>query len=487
MQRCPFQQLSEATGGFDEIDCRIQTGFSFHVITAKPDAATITKICQSDKCRAIMARMQAAAPQELWGFAASISISASVFANAVSRTSYDSSGSSSSNGVTIGVIVGAAVGVVVASLLTLLFVKRNRRQEGGKYWRHSDAHARPAASGANAQHSNGKARSAAADTASSGSAGSRSYKPHPEPKPKPKPKPSAAGGLWDDASITQARIPMEDIALGDVLSRGAFGEVLRGQYRGETVAVKRLLPDRRKNMREIEAFLEEAKLMTGLQHERVVRLIGVSWDSLTDLCVVVEFLPGGDLRSLLARFDAERRPTGFSSDKVKIALHVAHALAYLHGMSSPIVHRDLKSKNVLLDERLDAKLTDFGVSRHKGDSTMTAGVGSMLWMAPEVMVGARYDAKADVFSLGVVLSELDSQQLPYAHAREKETGRRLPDAAILQMVSLGTLTVEFSADADAEIVDLARACVALEPAHRPSSADVLHRLHRVWRSYGGFM
>ncbi|EEY53027.1 protein kinase [Phytophthora infestans T30-4] len=118
---------------------------------------------------------------------------------------------------------------------------------------------------------------------------------------------------------------------------------------------------------------------------------------------------GGDLRGLLTSYHNRHHPVGFDCDKVKIALHVAHALTYLHSLSPVVIHRDLKSRNILLTADLDAKLTDFGISRERVDQTMTAGVGTSLWMAPEVLMGERYDDKADIFSFGVVLSELDLQ------------------------------------------------------------------------------
>jgi serine/threonine protein kinase len=195
-------------------------------------------------------------------------------------------------------------------------------------------------------------------------------------------------------------------------------------------------------------------------------------------------MENGDLRSVLSRWnDEERRPQGFDSVKVKIALHIAHALTYLHSLQPVVVHRDLKSKNILLDARYDAKLTDFGVSRERADSTMTGGVGSSLWMAPEVMLGERYDEKADLFSFGVVLSELDTQQLPYAQAKESSTDRRLPDSAILQMVSLGRLEIRFSENAHPDLVQLGRQCVQLDASKRPTSAQVLHLVHQVARSF----
>lgn len=288
------------------------------------------------------------------------------------------------------------------------------------------------------------------------------------------------GGLWEDEAIIAVRIPREKVVTQALLSRGGYGEVYRGFYNGQSVAVKTLLPETRKSFKQINAFLAEVKLMAALEHAQIVRFIGVAWDSLTDLCVVSEYMTGGDLRTTLNRFEeVERRAHGFDRDKVKIALHISHALTYLHSLQPIVLHRDLKSKNILLDSALNAKLTDFGVSRERSDRTMTAGVGTSLWMAPEVMLGERYDDKADIFSFGVVLSELDSHVLPYANVKEWTSGRRIPDTAILQMVSLGRLQVQFSPNALPAMVELAHACVSVNPNDRPTAADVLYRLHKI--------
>ncbi|KAF1317303.1 Tkl protein kinase, partial [Globisporangium splendens] len=297
-----------------------------------------------------------------------------------------------------------------------------------------------------------------------------------------------SGGMWEDDEIVALRIPFDKVVRSALISRGGYGEVYSGSYRDQRVAIKSLLPEMRKNLRQINSFLAETKLMASMEHPRIVRFIGVAWDSLTDLCVVSEFMEGGDLRALLTRFETqEHRPHGFDADKVKIAFHVAHALTYLHSLLPVVLHRDLKSKNILLDSYLDAKITDFGVSRESSDRTMTAGVGTSLWMAPEVMMGERYDEKADIFSFGVVLSELDSHMLPYAEAKETNSGRVLPDTALLQMVSLGRLKVELSANAPQSMVDLANACVALDPSDRPTAVDVTYKLQLALRMYEDFV
>jgi serine/threonine-protein kinase TNNI3K len=292
--------------------------------------------------------------------------------------------------------------------------------------------------------------------------------------------PQSLAGLWDDEVIAAWRIPREKVLMQHLINRGWYGEVYDGLYNGQRVALKMLLPDLRKSVKHVAELLDEVRLIAHLEHPRIVGLVGISWDSLSDLCVVLEFMEGGDLRELLASYESDGRDVGFDRSKVTIALHVAHALTYLHSLDPPVLHRDLKSKNILLTSDLQAKVTDFGISRERGDRTMTAGVGTSLWMAPEVMMGERYDAKADVFSFGVVLSELDQHTLPYSQATDSSgSGRKLPDTAILQMVAMGQLRVVFSPGALDAMVSLGNSCVALDPTHRPTAAEALYQLQLI--------
>ncbi|KAF1778640.1 Protein kinase-like domain [Phytophthora cactorum] len=226
-------------------------------------------------------------------------------------------------------------------------------------------------------------------------------------------------GLWNDDVITAKRIPRDKVLTKKLISRGSFGEVYVGTFNERKVAVKVLLPSMRGKIQHVNDFLAEAKMTAVMDHPHVVSFIGVAWDSLSDICVVLEYMDGGELRGLLDKFEKDKHPIGFTSEKTTIALEVCHALTYLHSLSPSIIHRDLKSRNILLNSEMKAKLSDFGISRERLDRTMTAGVGTSLWMAPEVMLGERYDDKADVFSFGVVLSELDVHTLPYARAKKR--------------------------------------------------------------------
>lgn len=291
---------------------------------------------------------------------------------------------------------------------------------------------------------------------------------------------------WDDVTIVKARIPLDKLELDAVMSRGAYGEVYRGWYRGNPVAIKMLHPSMRQEMTHISAFLQEIKIMATMDHPNIVQFVGVAWDAITEVCAVSEFMAGGDLRALLGEFHTSKKPRGFDFAKVKIAEEVAQALTYLHSFDPVVLHRDLKSRNILLSaDQMSAKVTDFGSSRVQADMTMTIGVGTSLWMAPEVIMGERYGEKADVFSFGVVLSELATHELPYAHATARESGQAPSIAAILHAVTSGTLKLDFAAPSDgqrSEMVSLARECVQMKPSDRPTAVTVAYELRKVLRT-----
>ncbi|ETL78652.1 TKL/DRK protein kinase [Phytophthora nicotianae] len=377
------------------------------------------------------------------------------------------SGSSDSSGSSIGIIIGIAAGVVILVLIIGILCWR-RCRHGGKQEDQSHQVQSPGVveqgATSSAQFHRMPVSPQKTGTASTTLASSDGAIP---------------SKLWDDEAIIAARIPREKVVAEHLINRGGFGEVYVGTYNGQQVAIKMLLPERKKSLTQVNAFLSEVKLMSTLDHAHIVEFIGVAWDSLTDLCVVTEYMVI-DLKALLSKFEEQRMPVGFDHDKVKVALHVAHALTYLHSCAPPVIHRDLKSSNILLNEAMDAKVTDFGISRERIDATMTAGVGTSLWMAPEVMLGERYDDKADMFSFGVVLSELDQHALPYSHAKNNtHSGQRLTDTAILQMVAAGKLRVQFSEAAPESMVQLGLECVSTDPKQRPTAAEALYRLQKI--------
>ncbi|ETL97202.1 TKL protein kinase [Phytophthora nicotianae] len=282
-----------------------------------------------------------------------------------------------------------------------------------------------------------------------------------------------ASGLWDDKIIASVRIPTEEVQFGHLIGRGSFGQVHSGSFRDEKVAVKKLLPETQENEEYVKNFMAKVKISATLNHPHIVRFVGVSWTGASDACVLQEFMEGGDLRSLLDKYEAEKHYVGFDREKAKIAMQICSALAYMHSQSPPVIHGHLKSRNVLLNSDMEAKVTNLGTS-----STET----KTLWMAPEIIRGEKQSTDSDMFSFGVLLSELDMLSAPYSQARKQihdSSWCTLQDADILDKVTKGSLRVVFSESGPMALAELGRACVSVNPLNRPTAAEVLYRLQTI--------
>ncbi|CAK5201069.1 unnamed protein product, partial [Aphanomyces euteiches] len=225
-----------------------------------------------------------------------------------------------------------------------------------------------------------------------------------------------SGLQWRDLDLW--RLP--SIPLTRQIATGATSTIYLGKLKDQPVAIKKLTdatPDK------IQAFINEITYVTQLSSPYIVSVIGVAWTNAMDLQCVMEYMNLGDLRSYLENVKS------FSwESKVSCALSVAEGLFYLH--IQHLIHRDVKSRNILMDSVKGAKLGDFGASKEVifGD-TMTAVVGTLRWMAPEMMLFKPYTSAVDIYSFGVVLSELSTHKLPYANALDAK-GRALSEEAI---------------------------------------------------------
>lgn len=218
--------------------------------------------------------------------------------------------------------------------------------------------------------------------------------------------------LSDSYIIKYDTLKFEPNELGErkLLGTGGFGKVYLGQWQHNAVAIKEL------HIKEMTAeafseFIAEVKVMTALHHDNVMELRGVSF---SPYCMVMRFMPKGSLYSALKSNEA------FPWEiRIQISIDISAGLTYLH--SKNIIHRDLKSPNVLLDEYYRAKVSDFGLSQVKKESSLshTGGniAGSLLWMAPELFQRrAKQTEASDIYSLGVMLWEIASRQLPFQDA-----------------------------------------------------------------------
>ncbi|XP_061533996.1 interleukin-1 receptor-associated kinase 4 isoform X3 [Phycodurus eques] len=212
--------------------------------------------------------------------------------------------------------------------------------------------------------------------------------------------------------------PMSDG--GCQLGEGGFGTVFKGFLRDKPVAVKKLNPIDDVFSDELQIqFNQEVQTLTVLKHENLVDMVGYSCDGQYP-CLVYAFMANGSLLDRLACFEGS--PPLSWRQRCLIAGGTARGVEYLH--SNHHVHRDIKSANILLDENLVAKISDFGLTRASAKRTATTMiteriVGTCAYMAPEALRG-EITPKSDVFSFGVVLLEILSGLSPADENREPQ-------------------------------------------------------------------
>ncbi|KAJ8540687.1 hypothetical protein ON010_g12540 [Phytophthora cinnamomi] len=283
--------------------------------------------------------------------------------------------------------------------------------------------------------------------------------------------------IWNDYELLSLQLCAASIKDIRKIGSGGYATVWLVRYRNlQLLASKRLRAEKytRKN---ITAFVEEIKLIANFVHPNIVKFIGAAWTTESDLQMLLEYMDGGDLQQYLS--DA-RTPTGWTCHKFGFAIAVIEALLCLHSFVPPLLHRDLKSKNVLLSSDFKAKLSDFGKSRYRADhSTMTGGVGTSRWLAPEVIRGdVDYGCSADIYSFGVLLTELDTNKIPYSSTRGRN-GKILSDMAIMHRVAAGRLYPKLRRTCGHALKDLVGRCLARNPSNRPTAAEVARDLREV--------
>ncbi|MBA0843365.1 hypothetical protein Goarm_000562 [Gossypium armourianum] len=276
-----------------------------------------------------------------------------------------------------------------------------------------------------------------------------------------------------------------NFSAGKCIGIGGFGATYRAEIApGISVAVKRLAVGR---FQGIQQFHAEVKTLETMRHPNLVTLVGYH-ASETDMFLLYNYLPGGNLENFI-----RERSTRAVDWKIihKIALDIAHALAYLHDECTPkVLHRDVKPSNILLDNDCNAYLSDFGLSRLLGTSEThaTTGVaGTFGYVAPEYAMTCRVSEKADVYSYGIVLLELisDKKALDPSFSSQANGFNIVSWACMLlqqgQAKDVFTLRLRDAGPHHdlVELLHLAITCTVDSLSTRPTMRQVVRRLKRI--------
>ncbi|KAJ6833751.1 LEAF RUST 10 DISEASE-RESISTANCE LOCUS RECEPTOR-LIKE PROTEIN KINASE-like 1.2 isoform X2 [Iris pallida] len=272
------------------------------------------------------------------------------------------------------------------------------------------------------------------------------------------------------------------------LGDGGFGTVYKGKLRdGRTVAVKRLYEN---NYKRVEQFMNEVDILSRLRHQNLVTLYGCTSRHSRELLLVYEFVANGTVADHLHGAHASSGPLLWQ-DRMSIAIETADALAYLHAVEPPIIHRDVKSNNILLDNNFHVKVADFGLSRlFPLDAThvSTAPQGTPGYVDPEYHQCYQLTDRSDVYSFGVVLVELISSK-PAVDIRRSRHEINLANMAVnmiqkCQLEQLVDPALGYHSDLGVkgmitQVAELAFTCLQSDGDLRPSIKEVLEELRRI--------
>ncbi|XP_016648027.1 PREDICTED: wall-associated receptor kinase-like 8 isoform X1 [Prunus mume] len=269
-----------------------------------------------------------------------------------------------------------------------------------------------------------------------------------------------------------------------VIGQGGQGTVYKGMLAdGRIVAVKK---SKIVEGGEVRQFINEIVILSQISHRNVVKLLGCCLETEVPL-LVYEFIPNGTLFQYI-HHQNEEFPLTWET-RLRVSIEVAGALSYLHSAASfPIYHRDVKSSNILLDEKYRAKVADFGTSRSISiDQThlTTLVRGTFGYLDPEYFQSSQFTEKSDVYSFGVVLAELLTGQKPVSFMRSPES-RSLATYFLLSMEDNNLFAIldaqvmkDGGKDQIVAVANLTKACLNLNGRKRPTMKEVAVELEGI--------
>lgn len=288
-------------------------------------------------------------------------------------------------------------------------------------------------------------------------------------------------------NIRELELATENFRSSNLIGEGGFGRVFKGKINsGKIVAIKQLNQDGNQGSKE---FLVECLMLIMLNHPNLVNLIGYCAQG-DERLLIYEFMSKGSLEMHL--FDVHsKKPHLDWNTRMKIALGSAKGLTYLHEVADPpVIYRDLKSANILLDEDFNPKLSDFGLAKLApvGDVThvSTRVMGTYGYCAPEYAMSGRLTVKADIYSFGVVLLELITGRQAFDITRPM--GKQsliawsspfLNDRKQFHQLVDPRLQGRYPTRPLYQVVAVTASCLKEDPLGRPTTRDILNAIQHV--------
>ncbi|PNX95750.1 putative LRR receptor-like protein kinase [Trifolium pratense] len=293
--------------------------------------------------------------------------------------------------------------------------------------------------------------------------------------------PQLKGARW--FSFDDMRKYTNNFAEANTIGSGGYGQVYQGALpNGELVAIKRA---GKESMQGAVEFKTEIELLSRVHHKNLVSLVGFCYEK-GEQMLVYEYVPNGTL------MDSLSGKSGIWMDwirRLKVTLGAARGLTYLHELADPpIIHRDIKSSNILLDNHLVAKVADFGLSKLLTDSdrghVTTQVKGTMGYLDPEYYMTQQLTEKSDVYSFGVLMLELATSRKPIEQGKYivREVMKVMDTSK--ELYNLHSILDQSLLKASRPIgleryVELALRCVKEYAAERPSMAEVAKEIESI--------
>uniref|UniRef100_A0A803KQK4 Protein kinase domain-containing protein n=1 Tax=Chenopodium quinoa TaxID=63459 RepID=A0A803KQK4_CHEQI len=283
-------------------------------------------------------------------------------------------------------------------------------------------------------------------------------------------------------ALAELQTATSNFAMSRLLGEGSIGRVYKAKRPdGKVIVVKKISSAFFQDGQD-EKFSDIISSLSKIYHPNIVELAGHCSEQKHNM-LVYEYFRNGSIHEYLHLSDEFSRPLTWNT-RVKIALGTARAVEYLHETCS-LVHRSIKSSNILLDMELNPRLTECGLATFYQDASGNLGGG---WCAPECTNGAAYTFKSDVYSFGVVMLELLTGRMPYDSTKPTAEQylvqwalSQLHDIDALERMVDPALRGLYPPKSISRFADIVALCVQTEPEFRPPMSEVVQSLHRLVR------